>query len=82
VKVGPHWTRSLIVDPVSAEPVPKGQTGLLRVFDVSNRGSVCAVLTGDLAREVDGGLELFGRAPGEPPKGCSIAVDAALSVRA
>ncbi|HZV79206.1 MAG TPA: hypothetical protein VFF60_06265 [Candidatus Binatus sp.] len=82
VKVGPHWARARIVDPVSAQPLPKGETGLLQVFDLSNRGSVCAVLTGDLAREADGGLELLGRAPGEPPKGCSIAVDAALSVRA
>jgi len=79
VKVGPHWARTLIVDPVTAEPVPNGQPGLLHIFDLSNRGSVAAVLTGDLAREVDGGFELLGRALGEPPKGCSIAVDAALT---
>jgi hypothetical protein len=52
---------------------------LLQIFDLSNRGSVAAVLTGDLAHEIDGGFELLGRAPGEPPKGCSIAIDAALN---
>ena len=79
LKIGPHWARTRIVDPVSARPVPPGQPGLLQVFDLSNRGSVAAILTGDLVREVDRGLELIGRGPGEPPKGCSIAIDAALS---
>jgi len=79
LKVGPHWARTTIVDPVSASPLSKGASGLLRVFDLSNRGSVCALLTGDAACEADGGFELLGRAPGEPPKGCSIAIDAALS---
>jgi Acyl-protein synthetase, LuxE len=79
VKVGPPWARTLVVDPVTTQPVPKGQSGLLQIFDLSNRGSVAAVLTGDLAREIDGGFELLGRAPGEPPKGCSIAIDAVLA---
>ena len=79
VKAGPHWARTIVVDPVTACPVPSGAPGLLQVFDLSNRGSVAAVLTGDLVREVDGGFELIGRGPGELPKGCSIALDAALS---
>jgi hypothetical protein len=78
VKLGPHWTRTLIVDPVTALPVAAGDTGLLQIFDLCNRGSVCAVLTGDLARERDGGIEILGRHPGAPPKGCSIAADAML----
>jgi hypothetical protein len=78
VKIGPHWTRTTIVDPVTALPVAPGETGLLQIFDLCNRGSVCAVLTGDLARERDGGIETLGRHPGAPPKGCSIAADAML----
>jgi len=81
LKVGAPWTRTLVVDPVSTAPVPDGERGLLQVFDLSNRGSVAAILTGDLARCVAGGFELLGRAPGEPPKGCSAAIDAALSGR-
>jgi hypothetical protein len=78
IKIGPHWTRTLIVDPVTALPLAAGDTGLLQIFDLCNRGSVCAVLTGDLARERDGGIEILGRHPGAPPKGCSIAADAML----
>jgi hypothetical protein len=78
VKFGPHWTRVLVVDPVTALPLPPGETGLLRIFDLSNRGSVAAILTGDLARECLGGIEILGRHPGAPPKGCSIAADAML----
>jgi len=78
IKAGPHWARTVVVDPVTAQPVQLGTTGLLQVFDLSNRGSVAAVLTGDLVREVDGGFELIGRGSGQPPKGCSIAIDAAL----
>jgi hypothetical protein len=78
VKIGPHWTRTVVVDPVTALTLPPGETGLLHIFDLSNRGSVCAILTGDLARERDGGVEILGRHPGAPPKGCSIAADAML----
>jgi len=81
LKVGPPWTRMLVVDPVSAAPVPDGEPGLLQVFDLTNRGSVAAILTGDLARRIPYGFELLGRAPGEPPKGCSAAIDAVLSGR-
>jgi hypothetical protein len=68
-----------VVDPVTAAPLPAGETGLLRFFDLANRGSVSAVLSGDLAREESGGFVLLGRAPGAPPKGCSIATDELLA---
>jgi hypothetical protein len=79
LKIGPHWTRTVVVDPVTAAPLPHGEVGLLQVFDLSNLGSVSAVLTGDLVRADDDGFELLGRGPGQPPKGCSIALDAALN---
>ncbi len=81
LKVGPHWTRTLVVDPVTAQELPDGSTGLLQVFDLSNRGSVAAVLTGDLVTQVDGGFVFVGRSQAAPPKGCSIAVDAMLGSR-
>ena len=79
VKIGPHWTRTTVVDPVSALELPHGSHGLLQVFDLSNRGSAAAILTGDVARDRDGGIEILGRHPGAPPKGCSIAADDILS---
>ena len=78
IKVGPHWARAQIVDAVTAQPVPDGQEGLIQVFDLSNRGSVAAVLTADVGRAQDGGFVLLGRHAGAPPKGCSIAADALL----
>jgi len=77
-KIGPRWARTLVVDPVTAAPVAAGASGLLAHYDLSNRGSVMAVLTGDLGRESDGGFELLGRHRGAAPKGCSIAIDAML----
>ncbi len=83
LKIGPHWARATIVDPVTAEPVAAGCEGLVRVFDLSNRGSVSAVLTGDLGRQADdgAGFVLHGRHAGALPKGCSIDADALLGSR-
>ena len=81
LKVGPHWTRTLVVDPVTAQELPSGSTGLLQVFDLSNRGSVAAVLTGDLVTQSEDGFIYVSRSQAAPPKGCSIAVDAMLGSR-
>jgi len=78
LKVGPHWTRTLVVDAVTAHELPHGSTGLLQVFDLSNRGSVAAILTGDLVTQSDEGFIYVSRSLAAPPKGCSIAVDTML----
>lgn len=78
VKIGPHWARARVVDPVTADPVAQGEDGLIQIFDLSNRGSVASILTGDLGVARDGGIVLLGRHRGAPPKGCSIAADALL----
>jgi hypothetical protein len=81
IKVGPHWVRTLVVDPVTARELAPGSTGLLQVFDLSNRGSVAAVLTGDLVVQAEGGFVYVGRSHAAPPKGCSITVDTMLNAR-
>lgn len=81
VKIGPHWARHLIVDAVTGEAV-RESSGLLQIFDLSNRGSVAAVLTADLARDESGGFLFMGRAPGAPPKGCSLTADSMLNSHA
>ncbi|MDQ6780726.1 MAG: long-chain fatty acid--CoA ligase, partial [Candidatus Eremiobacteraeota bacterium] len=80
LKVGPHWARELIMDPVSGEPSGAAE-GLLGLFDLCNRGSVMAVLSTDRARAAEGGFVFLGRATGAPPKGCSMTIDALLSAR-
>jgi hypothetical protein len=71
-KVGPPWTRTLVIDPASLAPVPPGQTGLLCHFDLANAGTAMAVLTEDVGRAVEDGFELLGRASGAESRGCSL----------
>ncbi len=78
-KLGPPWLRTLVVDPETLEPLPPGETGLLRHVDLANLDSVLAVQTEDLGREVDDGFLLLGRATGAAPRGCSVAADLLLS---
>lgn len=74
VKLGPPWTRTLVLDPVSLQPVQSGERGLLCHFDLANAGSVMAVLTEDVGRAVGDGFELLGRATGAETRGCSLAL--------
>jgi anaerobic magnesium-protoporphyrin IX monomethyl ester cyclase len=74
-KISPAWTRTLAVDPDTLEPLPRGETGLLRHFDLANRGHICAIQTDDLGRIVDGGFEILGRARDDSTRGCSLTID-------
>lgn len=78
-KQGPPWVRFAVVDATTLEPLPPGETGLLRHFDLANLFSVSAIQTEDLGRTVEAGFQLLGRAAGAPPRGCSIAMDMFLS---
>ncbi len=71
----PPWARVVPVDPETLEPVADGEIGLAKILDLMNVDSAVAVLAQDRVRRVEGGFELLGRAPGAPPRGCSIAID-------
>jgi hypothetical protein len=77
-KLSPPWVRTVVVSPETLEPVPSGDVGILRHYDLANLGSVIGVQTEDLGREVEGGFLLLGRTAGAPPRGCSIATDLLL----
>lgn len=77
-KIPPPWVRTQVVDSETLEPVAPGEIGILRHFDLANLGSVMAVQTEDLGREVEGGFVVLGRAAGAAPRGCSIAMDLLL----
>ena len=77
-KQGPPWLRPRIMDPETLEPVEPGAVGILQHLDLANFDSVIAVQTEDLAREVEDGFVLLGRAAGASPRGCSIALDELL----
>jgi len=83
----PPWARVVPVDPDTLAPVPHGEIGIARIVDLMNVDSAVVVLTQDRVRRVGppghdpssgAGFELLGRAPGAPPRGCSIAIDELL----
>lgn len=74
----PGWLRAVPVDPDSLRPVRQGEVGILRIDDAANVGSVAAIQTSDLARVVEGGIELVGRDRSAVPRGCSLMVEEAL----
>lgn len=78
VHVAPPWMRVSAVDGETLQPVAPGEVGLARMVDLANVDSAVAVQTQDRVRLVEGGFELLGRAPGAPPRGCSLATDEML----
>jgi len=73
--VPPAWLRVSAVDPTSLAPLSTGETGILRFVDLVNVDSSVAIQTSDKGRVTPFGFELFGRAPGASPRGCSLAID-------
>jgi hypothetical protein len=71
----PPWVRSRAVDPETLEPVPEGEVGVLRHWDLANLGSVMAIQTADLGFVTPDGMRVLGRAQGAEARGCSIAMD-------
>ncbi len=87
---GPPWTRTLVMDPATGRPAPRGTPGLLRHFDLANVDSVLAVQTedvgisvlrptSDVGRETWDGFILQGRDPSAEVKGCSLSAEAFVS---
>jgi hypothetical protein len=74
----PPWARVVPVDPDTLARVRDGAVGIAKIIDLMNVDSAVVVLTQDQVRRVKDGFELLGRAPGAPPRGCSIAIDEIL----
>lgn len=78
----PPWARVVPVMPDTLAPVAEGAVGVAKIIDLMNVDSAVAVVTQDRVRRVgrgkDAGFQLLGRAPGAPPRGCSIAIDEIL----
>ena len=60
-KVHPPWTRTVVVDPLTFRLMPKGKTGLLRHYDLTNRAMAIAVQTGNMGYETEEGFEVLGK---------------------
>ena len=68
----PPWARAIVISPETGRPVADGETGLLRILDLANVGSVMAIQTEDLARRQGNAFELLGRASLAEARGCSL----------
>jgi hypothetical protein len=80
-KMNPPWTRTLVVDPDTLEPLPKGKQGLLRHYCLGNIVTVQALQTDDIGYEIGTGFEVVGRAKGAEARGCSISVDELIAAQ-
>ena len=59
----PPWARTMAVDRKTLQPLPPGEVGLLRHFDLTNLPTVLAVQTDNLGYiEADGSFQIVGRA--------------------
>ncbi|HEU0014168.1 MAG TPA: hypothetical protein VFQ45_10815 [Longimicrobium sp.] len=76
---GPPWVRTQAADPETLRPLPHGQAGVLRHWDLANLDSVMAIQTADLGVTFAEGFRVLGRATGAEARGCSIAMDELLS---
>lgn len=76
--VEPAWLRVTPVHPVTLRAVAEGEPGLARFVDLGNVDSAVSVVTQDLVRRVPGGIQLLGRQPGAPARGCSLSIEALL----
>jgi hypothetical protein len=72
---GGAWVRALVINPESGNQCGHDETGVLRIFDLANLGSCCALQARDLAIRRGSEFELIGRDPTALPRGCSRVID-------
>lgn len=75
----PGWVRTTVIDPRTGTVCPEGEPGLIRIDDLANLDTVCAIQTSDLGIHTADGLVLLGRSIEAVPRGCSLEADLHLS---
>ncbi len=80
-KKGPAWMRTLVIDPKTGLEAPRGKKGLLRHFDLANRGSVLAIQTEDVGVQKGDGFEVLSRAKTAQLRGCSLSYEKFIHAR-
>lgn len=73
------WIRARVVEPLSGCDVNIGETGILKLYDLANVGSVLAIQTEDLAIKTESSFILIGRDPAAVARGCSRSADDQLN---
>lgn len=59
-KENPPWTKTIVVDTREFKRLPKGEVGLLRHYDLTNRNLGFAVQTANLGFETEDGFDVMG----------------------
>jgi hypothetical protein len=80
-KLIPPWVAVRMMDPETSLEVEPGDVGMVTLLDLANTGSIAAIQTADLGRQIPGhphGFEVLGRQEGAEERGCSIAADEML----
>lgn len=75
------WLVPVAADPLSGDPLPLGERGQLRFYDLCNLDSTLGVETMDEGTVTAEGVMLHGRLPGAPARGCSLTVEEAWEKR-
>jgi len=75
MKKGPHWMRTIIINPETMEEMPEGEKGIIVHYDLANLNSVASIMTEDLGIKEGNSFYLLGSAQGAEAKGCSLAVE-------
>lgn len=71
----PAWFKAQVIDPKTGRQAAKGRSGLIRLVDLANRGSVIAVQTEDIGRIEKGRLRVLARAARSDIRGCSLSYE-------
>jgi hypothetical protein len=74
--IPPPWLKVRALCPQTYEEVAPTESGLAHFIDLANIDSCISVLTQDMIRLVDGGVQLLGRAPHAQARGCSLPFEA------
>lgn len=71
--LAPPWMRVTVLDPVNLQEVSDGDVGLACFLDLANVDSALRILTSDRIIRRGSSVQLLGRSPNSPPRGCSLA---------
>jgi hypothetical protein len=75
IYVPPPWLQVCPVNPETLRPTQGDDPGVARFIDLANVDSALCVVTQDIVRRRENGIELLGRRRGSPPRGCSLSAE-------
>jgi hypothetical protein len=74
IKLAPPWLRPAALDPITLKPKTDGQPGMLAFLDLTNVGSISALVTEDVGIVQGDAVMVLGRAAAAEPRGCALAI--------